>query len=165
MSTSLLRNSAMRSTLRASAPSATKRAAIASTTFTRGKATLPDLPCKLHCQCAGTRDPALAQETTFIPVTDKHRRLRRAGASHQRPNHGAAPQQAPQHLRELLQHRLREDGRSAISRRHPDTNRNAATDQLPRRRARQPQLVLGEPGAQVERRRRAPLGRSWICDR
>jgi len=45
MSTTLLRNSAMRSALKASAPSAIKRAALASTTFTRGKATLPDLPC------------------------------------------------------------------------------------------------------------------------
>ena len=47
MSTSLLRTTALRSSLRASsAPSAAKRAALASTTFTRGKATLPDLPCK-----------------------------------------------------------------------------------------------------------------------
>lgn len=46
MSSAILRNSAVRSALRASAPSATKRAAIASTTFTRGKATLPDLSCQ-----------------------------------------------------------------------------------------------------------------------
>lgn len=47
-SAAVFRNSAVRSALRATAPSATKRAAIASTTFTRGKATLPDLPCKLR---------------------------------------------------------------------------------------------------------------------
>ncbi|KAL1297343.1 hypothetical protein AAFC00_004888 [Neodothiora populina] len=40
MSTAMLRNSAVRSALRASAP----RAALTSTSFTRGKATLPDLP-------------------------------------------------------------------------------------------------------------------------
>jgi Fe-Mn family superoxide dismutase len=44
-SAAVFRNSAVRSALRASAPSATKRVAFASTTFTRGKATLPDLPC------------------------------------------------------------------------------------------------------------------------
>lgn len=45
-SAAVFRNSAVRSALRASAPSATKRAAIANTTFTRGKATLPDLSCE-----------------------------------------------------------------------------------------------------------------------
>ena len=44
-SAAVFRNSAVRSALRASAPSTAKRAAFASTTFTRGKATLPDLPC------------------------------------------------------------------------------------------------------------------------
>ena len=44
-SAAVFRNSAVRSALRASAPSAAKRAAFASTTFTRGKAILPDLPC------------------------------------------------------------------------------------------------------------------------
>jgi Fe-Mn family superoxide dismutase len=44
-SAAVFRNSAVRSALRASAPSAAKRVAFASTTFTRGKATLPDLPC------------------------------------------------------------------------------------------------------------------------
>lgn len=46
MSTTLLKNSAMRSALRATAPSAMKRTAMASTSFVRGKATLPDLSCK-----------------------------------------------------------------------------------------------------------------------
>ncbi|EME45598.1 Mn superoxide dismutase-like protein [Dothistroma septosporum NZE10] len=43
-STLSLRQSALRTALRSAAPSTTKRAAIAGTTFTRGKATLPDLP-------------------------------------------------------------------------------------------------------------------------
>lgn len=48
MAATLLRQSALRTAIRSSAPTAAKRAAIASTTFTRGKATLPDLPCKKH---------------------------------------------------------------------------------------------------------------------
>jgi len=43
MSATLLRQNALRTAVRSAAPSATKRAAIASTTFVRGKATLPDL--------------------------------------------------------------------------------------------------------------------------
>ena len=45
MSSTLIRQSALRSALRNSALTAAKRAAPASTTFTRGKATLPDLAC------------------------------------------------------------------------------------------------------------------------
>ncbi|PNS16457.1 Superoxide dismutase [Sphaceloma murrayae] len=43
MSTTLMRNVALRSALRAGGPSGSKRAALASTSFVRGKATLPDL--------------------------------------------------------------------------------------------------------------------------
>ncbi|GAB1729206.1 hypothetical protein KC343_g10971 [Hortaea werneckii] len=44
MAATLFKNSAMRSALRANAPSTMKRTAMASTTSVRGKATLPDLP-------------------------------------------------------------------------------------------------------------------------
>lgn len=44
MNATLLRTSALRSATRATASPAT-RAGLAGTTFTRGKATLPDLPC------------------------------------------------------------------------------------------------------------------------
>ncbi|GAB7340520.1 hypothetical protein MBLNU457_6939t2 [Dothideomycetes sp. NU457] len=67
MSTSLLRNSAMRSALRASAPSATKRAAIASTTFTRGKATLPDLPYDY-----GALEPAISGQIMELHHSKHH---------------------------------------------------------------------------------------------
>lgn len=46
MSSTLLRSSAARSALRACTASASGRAGLAGVTFTRGKATLPDLPCK-----------------------------------------------------------------------------------------------------------------------
>ncbi|KAF2874529.1 Manganese/iron superoxide dismutase [Massariosphaeria phaeospora] len=44
MNSTLLRTTALRSALRASAPTAATRAGLAGTTFVRGKATLPDLP-------------------------------------------------------------------------------------------------------------------------
>ncbi|KAF2116244.1 Manganese/iron superoxide dismutase [Lophiotrema nucula] len=44
MSSTLMRSSALRSALRASAPKASTRAGLAGTSFVRGKATLPDLP-------------------------------------------------------------------------------------------------------------------------
>jgi Fe-Mn family superoxide dismutase len=46
MNTTLLRTSALRSAARAAAPTVS-RAGLAGTTFVRGKATLPDLSCKL----------------------------------------------------------------------------------------------------------------------
>jgi Fe-Mn family superoxide dismutase len=45
MNSTLLRTTAVRSALRAAAPSSGVRAGFAATTFVRGKATLPDLPC------------------------------------------------------------------------------------------------------------------------
>lgn len=45
MSTTLLKQSAMRTALRNAAPSALKRATFASSQQIRTKATLPDLPC------------------------------------------------------------------------------------------------------------------------
>lgn len=45
MSNTLLKSSALRSALRTTASASTRRTALASTTFVRNKATLPDLPC------------------------------------------------------------------------------------------------------------------------
>jgi hypothetical protein len=45
MNSTLLRTTAVRSALRAAAPSTAARAGVAGTTFVRGKATLPDLSC------------------------------------------------------------------------------------------------------------------------
>lgn len=45
MSSALLKRSALRTAIRSTAAPAAARAALASTTFVRGKATLPDLPC------------------------------------------------------------------------------------------------------------------------
>lgn len=47
MAATLLRQNALRTAIRSAAPSTAKRAALASTTFTRGKATLPDLACTI----------------------------------------------------------------------------------------------------------------------
>lgn len=56
MNSTLLRTSALRSAVRAAAPSTTARAGLAGTTFVRGKATLPDLACTFSnaspLQCA-----------------------------------------------------------------------------------------------------------------
>ncbi|CAD0113930.1 unnamed protein product [Aureobasidium uvarum] len=66
-SAAVFRNSAVRSALRASAPSATKRAAIASTTFTRGKATLPDLPYDY-----GALEPAISGQIMELHHSKHH---------------------------------------------------------------------------------------------
>ncbi|KAG9849819.1 hypothetical protein KCU98_g5502, partial [Aureobasidium melanogenum] len=66
-SAAVFRNSAMRSALRATAPSATKRAAIASTTFTRGKATLPDLPYDY-----GALEPAISGQIMELHHSKHH---------------------------------------------------------------------------------------------
>lgn len=47
MATSLFKSSAARSALRAASSASSRRAGVAGVTFVRGKATLPDLPCKL----------------------------------------------------------------------------------------------------------------------
>ena len=47
MPATLLRTSTARAALRAGALSSSKHAGLAGLSFTRGKATLPDLPCKL----------------------------------------------------------------------------------------------------------------------
>lgn len=142
MSSTLLRPSTARSVFRA-----LSHAKPASTTFTRGKATLPDLPCN-PSPCP----PALGRQRKAN--TPNPRRLLRPRTLHLRPHHGAPPQKPPQHLRQLLQQLLLPARRAPIlllilqPRLHRPANRPTANDQFPRRRAHQPQLVLGEPGAQ-----------------
>ena len=48
MATALFRNRLASTARRVGASNAVKTAALASTSFVRGKATLPDLPCKLN---------------------------------------------------------------------------------------------------------------------
>ncbi|KAK3711089.1 Superoxide dismutase [Mn], mitochondrial [Vermiconidia calcicola] len=64
----MLRGTALRSALRTAAPSATKRAALASTTFTRNKATLPDLPYDY-----GALEPSISGKIMELHH-DKHHR-------------------------------------------------------------------------------------------
>ncbi|KAK4502226.1 hypothetical protein PRZ48_005651 [Zasmidium cellare] len=67
MATTLLRQSALRTAVRSAAPSATKRAALASTTFTRGKATLPDLSYDY-----GALEPAISGQIMELHHSKHH---------------------------------------------------------------------------------------------
>ncbi|CAK4034773.1 mitochondrial superoxide dismutase [Mn] [Lecanosticta acicola] len=68
MASTLLRQSALRTAVRSAAPSTAKRAALASTTFVRGKATLPDLPYDY-----GALEPAISGQIMELHH-DKHHR-------------------------------------------------------------------------------------------
>ncbi|KAM3416254.1 Superoxide dismutase [Cercospora zeina] len=67
MASTLLRQSALRTALRSSAPSTAKKAALASTTFTRGKATLPDLPYDY-----GALEPAISGQIMELHHSKHH---------------------------------------------------------------------------------------------
>ncbi len=126
MSSTLLKSSALRTALRSTTTSTTKRAALASTIFTRNKVTLPDLPC--------TQEACIPVRSLRVYKADKtFRRLWRPRTSHLRQNHGTASQQAPPDIREQLQCSAREDGRDRGQGRCCGTDRTAAFDQLSRR--------------------------------
>jgi len=67
MSSTLLRSSALRSALRASAPTTSTRAGLAGTTFVRGKATLPDLPYDY-----GALEPAISGKIMELHHKNHH---------------------------------------------------------------------------------------------
>ncbi|PPJ61081.1 hypothetical protein CBER1_07400 [Cercospora berteroae] len=67
MASTLLRQSALRTALRSSAPSTAKKAALASTIFTRGKATLPDLPYDY-----GALEPAISGQIMELHHSKHH---------------------------------------------------------------------------------------------
>ncbi|KAF2690148.1 manganese and iron superoxide dismutase [Lentithecium fluviatile CBS 122367] len=67
MNSTLLRTTAVRSALRAAAPSASKRAGLAGTTFVRGKATLPDLPYDY-----GALEPAISGKIMELHHKNHH---------------------------------------------------------------------------------------------
>lgn len=120
MSATLLRSTpALRGALRAGA--AKPVMGMASTQFVRGKATLPDLSCKsiyllvspeafVLCDACDARGRP-QQHQHANKVLAPGRRLRRTRASHFRPDHGAAPLQAPPDLRQRPQQRHRDPDR------------------------------------------------------
>lgn len=67
MSATMLRSGALRTAVRTQAPSTTKRAALASTTFTRNKATLPDLPYDY-----GALEPAISGKIMELHHSKHH---------------------------------------------------------------------------------------------
>jgi len=67
MANTLLRQSALRTALRTATPSAVKRAAIASTTFTRSKVTLPDLAYDY-----GALEPAISGQIMELHHSKHH---------------------------------------------------------------------------------------------
>lgn len=193
MASTLLRQSALRTAVRSAAPSSAKRAALASTTFTRGKATLPDLPCMsirpqsldLQLLERAWTERSMNGQLTSVPI----RRLWRPRASYLWSDHGAAPLEAPQHLRYFIQHSDGEDAGGTAKGRYPGTDCSAANDQLPWwyvwtttettsligamlriprvgkltyiRRPHQPHPLLGEPRTQKPGRRRATKRRPF----
>ncbi|KJY00049.1 superoxide dismutase like protein [Zymoseptoria brevis] len=67
MAATLLRQNALRTAVRSAAPSTAKRAALASTTFTRGKATLPDLAYDY-----GALEPAISGQIMELHHSKHH---------------------------------------------------------------------------------------------
>ncbi|EGP88670.1 unnamed protein product [Zymoseptoria tritici ST99CH_1A5] len=67
MAATLLRQNALRTAIRSAAPSTAKRAALASTTFTRGKATLPDLAYDY-----GALEPAISGQIMELHHSKHH---------------------------------------------------------------------------------------------
>lgn len=67
MASSLLRNSAARSALRAGKQASSARAGLAGVTFTRGKATLPDLPYDF-----GALEPSISGQIMELHYTKHH---------------------------------------------------------------------------------------------
>lgn len=151
MSSTILRPHTARFALR-TLSSIPKHAHLASTTFLRHKATLPDLPCMLHSSLHPLLSVAFKLTLPF-----SRRRLRRARTLHLRKNHGAASQKPSQHLCNLVQRRRRKARRGLVPNR---TDCSTAPDQFPRRRACQSLLVLGEPGAPERGRRRPADGKT-----
>lgn len=68
MASTLLKNAALQTALRASGQTIAKRAAPASTTFTRGKATLPDLPYDY-----GALEPAISGKIMELHYNGHHK--------------------------------------------------------------------------------------------
>ena len=140
MASILLRPSTVRSALRA-----INQSKPLSTTFIRGKATVPDLPCM----------PS-PPKTPCFPLTIQWlksplpRRLLRPRALDLRPNNGTPPLQAPHHLRQQLQQLLRASRCPflLLSLRHRAANRSTTAPQLSRRRAHQPLPILGKSSAE-----------------
>ena len=149
MSAGLFRSSVARTVLRSGAPATSKPTRLASLSFVRGKATLPDLPCMFLSGPQGGGGCSHTMCTNSI----HYRRLWSIGALNLWQDHGTPPQEPPSNLRQLLQRCIRENGCRPIKGRYQVSDCPTTARQLPRRRAHKSFALLGEFGSPRQRRR------------